>query len=59
MLLRTACVLLAAWLAGVVGLYEIGELVHALLLAGLMLLLLGLLKSRDAAVGQDQNARKP
>jgi hypothetical protein len=49
MLLKVAFALLAAWLAGVLGPYEIGGLVHGLLLGGLMLLLLGLLGARDAA----------
>jgi hypothetical protein len=50
MLLKVAFVLLLAWLLGVVGLYRIGDLVHVLLLVALMLLLLGTLKARDAAV---------
>ena len=49
MLFKTAFVLLGAWLLGVFGLYSIGDLVHALLLVGLMLLLLAVLKARDAA----------
>jgi hypothetical protein len=49
MLLKVAIVLLLAWLAGVIGLYHIGDLVHGLLLVGLMLLLLGGLRARDAA----------
>ena len=48
MLLKIAFVLLIAWLLGVLGLYRIGDLVHVLLLVGLMLLLLGALKARDA-----------
>ena len=48
MLLKIAFVLLIAWLLGVLGLYRIGDLVHGLLLVGLMLLLLGALKARDA-----------
>ena len=49
MLLKSAFVLLIAWLIGVLGMYRIGDLVHVLLLVGLMLLLLGVLKVRDAA----------
>ena len=49
MLLKTAFVLLASWLVGVVGVYKIGDAVHVLLLAGLMLLLLAFLRARDAA----------
>jgi hypothetical protein len=40
MLLKIAFTLLIAWLFGVVGMYRIGDLVHVLLLVGLMLLLL-------------------
>jgi hypothetical protein len=50
MLLKVAVLLLIAWLLGVVGVYNVGTLVHVLLLVGLMLLLLGVLKARDAAV---------
>ena len=53
MLFKTALVLLVAWLLGVVGVYRIGESVHILLLVGLMVLLMALLKARDAA------ARRP
>ena len=44
-----ALVFLSLWLIGVVGLYEIGDLVHILLLVGLMLLLLAFLRGREAA----------
>lgn len=56
MLLKIAFVVLIAWLLGVVGLYSIGDLVHVLLLAGLMLLLLGALKARDAAGAPGRDA---
>ena len=49
MLLKAALLLLVAWLVGVVGVYDVGSLVHVSLLVGLMLLLLALLKARDAA----------
>ena len=52
MLFKSAFVLLIAWLLGVLGLYRIGELVHVLLLIGLMLLMLGALKARDAAMAR-------
>ena len=55
MLLKIAFVLLIAWLLGVLGLYRIGEVVHVLLLVGLMLLLLGALKSRDAAAARGKD----
>jgi hypothetical protein len=50
MLFKIAAVLLIAWILGVVGVYEVGVLVHTLLLVGLMLLLLAVVKARDAAV---------
>jgi hypothetical protein len=60
MLLKAALGVLAAWLVGVLGLYDVGELVHVLLLAGLMMLLLGGLKARDAASQRDaQPSEKP
>ena len=49
MLFKIAFVLLVAWLLGVLGAYP-GDLVHVLLLVGLMLLLLAFLRARDAAV---------
>lgn len=52
MLFKIALVLLLAWLLGVLGVYTVGTLVHVLLLVGLMLLLLAMLKSRDAAAGR-------
>ena len=55
MLLKTAFVLLIAWLLGVFGLYRIGDLVHVLLLVGLLLLLLGTLKARDAAAARGRD----
>jgi hypothetical protein len=48
-LLKIALLLLGAWLLGVVGVYNAGTFVHVLLLVGLMLLLLAMLKARDAA----------
>jgi len=61
MLLKIAFVLLVVWLLGVLGLYRIGDLVHVLLLVGLMLFLLGALKARDAAAarGRDVSSGKP
>ena len=56
MLLKIAFVLLIVWLLGVLGLYRIGDLVHLLLMAGLMLLLLGALKARDAAAARGRDA---
>ena len=50
MLFKSALVLLALWLLGLVGVYRVGDLVHVFLLVGLMLLLLAMLKARDAAL---------
>ena len=50
MLVTIALVLLGIWLVGLIGLYNVGDLVHVLLLVGLMLLLLAFAKARDAAV---------
>ena len=52
MLFKSAFVLLSVWLLGVVGLYRVGEIVHVLLLVGLLLLMLGALKARDAAIAR-------
>ena len=48
MLFNTALVLLVAWLLGVLGVYTIGKPVHLLLLVGLLLMLLALVKAREA-----------
>lgn len=50
MLFKAAIVLLAIWLLGMVGVYRVGDLAHVFLLVGLMLLLLAVLKARDAAL---------
>jgi hypothetical protein len=59
-LLKTAFVLVIAWLLGVVGPSRIGDVVHVLLLAGLLLLLLAALEARDGplARGRDVGAGK-
>ena len=49
MLLKIGLILLVAWLLGIVGVYRLGQNVHIFLLVGLMLLLLGFLRARDAA----------
>jgi hypothetical protein len=55
MLVKTALVLFSVWLIGVLGVYDVGQLVHVLLLAGLMLLLLAFLRARDAAARRVSN----
>jgi hypothetical protein len=58
MVLKIAFVLLLAWLVGVIGLYDIGDLVHVFLLVGLMLLLLGSLRARDAAAAAARGSKE-
>jgi hypothetical protein len=50
MLFKIALVLLGAWLVGVLGVYDAGQMVHVLLLVGLTLFLLGFLHAREAAL---------
>ena len=50
MLLKIAMLLLAARLLGVIGVYSAGDRVPVLLLVGLMLLSLGFVRARDAAI---------
>ena len=50
MLFKTAFALLIAWLLGMLGVYRVGDLTHVFLLVGLMLLLLAVLKAREAAL---------
>jgi len=54
MLLKAALLVLAIWLIGVLVPNDAGGLVHVLLLVGLMMLLLGALKARDAAANRDR-----
>ena len=49
MLFKTAFALLIVWLLGMLGVYRVGDLAHVFLLVGLMLLLLAVLKAREAA----------
>lgn len=55
MLLKAAAALLLAWLLGVSGLFATDSRIHVFLLVGLLLLLIGVLKARDAAAAR----RKP
>ncbi len=50
MLFKSSAALLVAWLLGLFIPFGVGDLVHVLLLAGLMLSLLSFAKTRDAAV---------
>lgn len=49
-LFKAAIVVLVVWLLGVFGVFGGGDLVLIFLLVGLMLLLLAMLKARDAAI---------
>ena len=57
MLFKTAFALLIVWLLGMFGVYRVGNLAHVLLLVGLMLLLLAVLKAREAALGSELMSR--
>ena len=61
MLFKIAMLLLVPWLLGVVGVYRVSDLVHVLLLVGLMLLLLTFVRAREAAVRRSRGgpADKP
>jgi hypothetical protein len=59
MLLKIALVLLAVWLVGVLGVYNIGDAVHIFLLVGGMLLMLGFLKAREAALAASRHPGEP
>jgi hypothetical protein len=50
MLFKIAIALLVVWLPGVLGIYDLGAIIHVFLLVGLMLLFLAALKARDAAL---------
>lgn len=54
MLFAFALVTLGAWLVGLFQLHRVGDIVHVLLLVGLMLLLLAMLKARDAALAREK-----
>jgi hypothetical protein len=49
MLFRIALALLFVWGLGIAGVYSVGQIVHVLLLVGLLLLLLSFAKAHDAA----------
>jgi hypothetical protein len=55
MFFRIALMLLVVWLLGIVGVYQLGEMVHAFLAVGLMFLFLAFLEGRreiDTPAGQ-------
>jgi hypothetical protein len=43
------------WLLGLFGAYRVGNLAHVFLLVGLMLLLLAVLKAREAALRRPES----
>ncbi len=49
MLFKVAVALLIIWGLGIAGVYAVGQIVHVLLLLGLMLLLLSVAKAQEAA----------
>ena len=55
MLFKTAITLLIVWLLGMFGVYRVGDLAHVFLLVGLMLLLLAVLKAREAALRRPES----
>ena len=55
MLFKTAFALLIVWLLGMLGVYRVGDLAHVFLLVGLMLLLLAVLKAREAALRRPES----
>jgi hypothetical protein len=56
MLWKIGLVLLFVWLLGVLGVYDVGQRVHVLLFAGLMLLTVAFSRARDAALRQEREA---
>ena len=59
MVFKSAIALLIAWLIGVLGVYNIGQSVHVLLLVGLMLLLLSTARALDARRGIETHGEEP
>ena len=58
MLFTSALVLLVLWLLGVLFASGAGDIVHALLLVGLLLLLLAFLRGREAALRRALDTRE-
>ena len=55
MLFKTAFALLIVWLLGMFGVDRVGDFTHIFLLVGLMLLLLAVLKAREAALRRPES----
>lgn len=50
MLFKAGTALIVIWLLGLFALYRVGQFGHVFLLVGLLLLLLAMLRARDAAI---------
>ncbi|HUE86511.1 MAG TPA: lmo0937 family membrane protein [Vicinamibacterales bacterium] len=50
MLFTIAVILFIAWLLGFVGVYTVGSIIHALLVIAIVLVVVGLLSGRRAAI---------
>lgn len=59
MLIVVGLVTLGAWVLGLFQRHRFGDIVHVLLLVGLMLLLLGGLNARDAALRRNKADSQP
>jgi hypothetical protein len=59
MLFKIGLVLVSLWLVAMVGAYNVGVLVHVLLLSGLMFVLIGWLRARDAAARRAVSGGSP
>jgi hypothetical protein len=59
MLLKLGAVLLVVWLVGLVFFVDLGDVRHLPLLLGLMLVFLGFLKARDAAMAAARESNEP
>ena len=57
MLFKVALALLFVWGLGIAGVYAVGQIVHVLLLVGLMLLLLSVAKARETAARRRDRGR--
>jgi hypothetical protein len=59
MLLKLGLVLLVLWLVSLVVSADFGDSRHLLLLLGLMMVLLGFLKARDAGIAAMRESNEP
>lgn len=59
MILYIALALLVAWVLGMLGVFQVGKMVHVPLLVGLLFLLIAFLQARDAAAHQPDRRDVP